>query len=205
MGTALHTRRIEVMLKRLLEHRVESVLDLGCGSGLLLARLIQEAQFTRIAGVDTSLRALTLAADSLRLELGVQDGRLTLIQGSFTEPDEQLSGFDAAALVETIEHIDPRQLSMVERTVFRHYRPRIVLISTPNRDYNALFDRPSKTLRHREHRFEWSRAKFSGWATGVANRNGYHVLFEGIGDPDPSFGSPTQMAEFTRIEDDSPA
>lgn len=205
MGTALHRQRLEVMLERIRASRARSVLDLGCGNGELLTRLFQDDQFTRIAGVDTSLRALSFAADALHQELADQSGRLTLIHGSFTEPDDQLRGFDAAALVETIEHIDPRQLSMVERTVFRHYRPRIVLISTPNRDYNALFDRPSKTLRHREHQFEWSRAKFSGWATGVANRNGYRVTFEGIGDADPSFGSPTQMAEFTRIEEEQSA
>jgi 3' terminal RNA ribose 2'-O-methyltransferase Hen1 len=199
MRTSLHRDRLEVTLRRLVESRAESVVDLGCGRGLLLALLLREPQFRRVVGVDVCRRALGLASEALRDELEGGPGRLELVHGSFTDPDDRLGGIDAAALVETIEHVDPSRLSEVERTVFRHYRPGTVVITTPNRDYNALFDRPSGDFRHRDHRFEWSREKFSKWAGGVADRNGYRVSFEGIGPPEPGLGSPTQMALFSRI------
>lgn len=200
MRPPLHARRIEAMLRRLLACGAESVLDLGCERGLLLAELLREPRFARVAGVDISPRALVEVADCLRADLDERDGRLTLIRGSFTERDDRLIGFDAATLVETIEHVDPRRLSEVERMVFDHCRPATVLITTPNRDFNALFHRPDGILRHRGHRFEWSRAKFAGWAGGVAARNGYRVELDGVGAPHPAYGPPTQLAHFTRIE-----
>lgn len=197
MGRSLHMTRIEETIDRLRASGAESVLDLGCGSGRLLARLLREPQFRRVAGLDIDRRSLSLAAGALRTELDHEDGRLELIHGSFTEPDDRLRGFDAAAMVETIEHLDPRRLSEVERTVFRHWRPKTVVITTPNRDFNALFPRDGRILRHREHRFEWSREKFSRWAEGVGSRNGYRVGFDGIGQEHPAFGCPTQVAEFS--------
>lgn len=196
MTRSLHLRRIEETIDRLRASGAESVLDLGCGSGRLLVRLLREPQFRRVAGLDICPRSLSQAADSLRAERDQHDGRLQLIHGSFTEPDDRLRGFDAAVMVETIEHLDPRRLSEVERTVFQHWRPKTVVITTPNRDFNTLFQRDARILRHRDHRFEWSREKFARWAGGVAERNGYHVTFDGIGQEHPAFGCPTQVAEF---------
>ncbi|WP_169978249.1 methyltransferase domain-containing protein [Tautonia rosea] len=198
MRRSLHITRIEETIDRLRASGATSVLDLGCGSGRLLVRLLREPQFRRVAGLDHCRRSLSQAADALREELEPGRGRLELIHGSFTEPDDRLCGFDAAVMVETIEHLDPRRLSELERTVFRHWRPKTVVMTTPNRDFNALFDRDTRILRHRDHRFEWSRAKFAHWAGGVAQRNGYRVAFDGIGQEHPAFGSPTQLAEFSR-------
>ncbi len=201
MPSSLHEERIDVVVQALLDVGASTVLDLGCGSGVLLRRLLDCAQFERIVGVDVSMSALAEA----ERELPVPDllgGRLTLIHGSFADPDPRLAGFDAAVMLETIEHVAPGRLSAVERAVFTLHRPRTVLITTPNGEYNhVLGSNPGQQqrFRHEGHHFEWSRAKFESWARGVARRGGYHVSFGAVGEADPYVGAPTQMAEFRRV------
>ncbi len=200
MATSLHNERLETVVHALLETNSETVLDLGCGPGELMARLAADRRFKKIAGIDTSLEALAAARRLLAEEYRVwDDNRLSLHHASFTSFIEDLSGFDAAVLLETIEHIDPHRLSTVEQTVFAAYRPKTVLVTTPNREYNILHGIPDGIFRHRDHRFEWTRNKFRGWAEGVAGRQGYRTVFDDIGEVDPSLGSSTQMATFFRI------
>jgi hypothetical protein len=74
-----------------------------------------------------------------------------------------------------------------------------LVLTTPNREYNALFPSlPAGVWRHRDHRFEWSRAEFEDWCGLVAERHGYAVRFAPIGDLHPTLGPPTQMAVFGR-------
>jgi 3' terminal RNA ribose 2'-O-methyltransferase Hen1 len=179
-----------------------SVLDLGCGGGFLLARMLRHAQFRHIVGVERSASALAQARGLYETEHDARD-RLTLINGSFTDMNEQLSGFDAAVMVETIEHVDPSRLSAVEQTVFGCYRPRLAVVTTPNAEYNVLYGMGPGDLRDPDHRFEWSRARFMAWARGIAQRRGYRVRFGGIGEVHPIIGHETQMALF-RLRPDSP-
>ena len=51
-------------------------------------------------------------------------------------------------------------------------------------------------MRHRDHRFEWTRAEFQEWATEIAARFGYAVRFVPVGPQDEKLGPPTQMAIF---------
>jgi small RNA 2'-O-methyltransferase len=197
-GSDLHLERQTAVVEALLDARAKSVLDLGCGNGALLARLWRYRAFTRLAGVDRSMEALGAAQRLLREEATLQPGRLLLYQASFDAPDPRLAGYDAGVLVETIEHVDARRLSAVEHAVFACYRPGTVLITTPNREYNSLYGMPEGALRHPDHHFEWTRAKFRSWASGAAARNGYGVSLRGIGHADLLRGSPTQMAIFTR-------
>jgi len=194
----LHEQRLDTVLRELRRCGARSVLDLGCGGGELLLRLAREAQFDRIVGMDTSPDALRDAGILLQAEPGVLAGRVELVEASFAVPDARFAGFDAAALVETIEHIDAHRLSSVERAVFGSYRPATVVITTPNSEYNAIHGTPAGSFRHPDHRFEWPRAKFRAWARGVAGRNGYRAAFGDIGEPDPDLGGSTQMAVFTR-------
>ena len=160
-------------------------------------RLARDSRFRKIVGLDSSGDAIRAAGIRLR-ESGVPDAApVSLIHGTFTEPDERLVGFDAAAMVETIEHIEPDRLSGVEKAVFACYRPRTVIMTTPNREYNDLLGVPRRRLRHPDHRFEWTRAKFRSWADGVAARNGYRASFGDLGGAHPSLGGPTQMAVFS--------
>ena len=197
-STSLHKLRLEKVMETLVASAAERVLDLGCGPGELLLRLAAEPQFKRIVGMDTSLATLGAARQHPGLQSGLAAGRICLWQASFTTCVEEFAGFDAAVLLETIEHVEPNRLSAVEQAVFAGYRPKLVVVSTPNFEYNELHGLPPGALRHRDHRFEWTRAKFRAWAEGVARRNGYQVIFDDIGSIDARRGSSTQMATFSR-------
>lgn len=193
-STALHEARLDAVMDHLAVGGVATVLDLGCGSGALLERLLDVPRVRRVVGVDNSPGALLAAERRLASRDWARDERLSLRQGSITDVDGDLAGFDAAALVEAIEHVEPALLSGLERSIFGRLRPRRVLITTPNHECNVLYGLAPGELRHAHHHFEWDRARFERWATGVAGRNGYSVAFEGIGPAHAWFGCPTQMA-----------
>jgi small RNA 2'-O-methyltransferase len=197
--TELHNERLDVVCNVLVDTSAKSVLDLGCGSGALLERLVHVPQFETLVGVDKCGASLWRARRSLGEHLECQPPRVALLAGSYTDRDARLRSFEACAMVETIEHVDPARLTNVERSVFGFYRPTRLVMTTPNADFNVRFGLGRGQFRHADHRFEWSREKFRRWATGVANRNGYEVRFSGIGELEPLLGQPTQMALFTRI------
>jgi 3' terminal RNA ribose 2'-O-methyltransferase Hen1 len=193
----LHTQRLTKVVEVLKQSGAKRVLDLGCGEGKLIRKLLDEKQFTEIVGMDVSQCALEIAEDRLeRLPSKVRE-RLTLFQSSLLYRDKRLQGFDAAALVEVIEHLDEFRLSAFERTVFEFARPKVVVITTPNREYNVMWESlPAGKMRHGDHRFEWTRAEFQTWATSICERFGYTFEVSGIGDEAEHVGTPTQMGVF---------
>lgn len=198
---SLNEQRMEQVQSVLLESRASSVLDLGCGEGRLLGGLLEQRQFTRLLGVDVSCHSLERAADRLNLQRlpPMQRARIELQQSSLTYRDQALTGFDAACAIEVIEHIEPSRLAAFERAVFEFAQPSLVIISTPNIEYNVRFERLAHgSFRHADHRFEWTREEFQAWAQGVCERFGYAVRFEPIGPVDPEVGPPTQMGVFSR-------
>ena len=198
MTSWLHEQRLVGVHQAVRECGARTVLDLGCGDGDFLIRLVTEPQVERVVGIDLSLDAL----GRLRARLGALNGaasaRVDLVHGSMTEPRPDLAGFDCATLVETIEHLDPGRLSVLERAVFGVMRPATVIITTPNADFNALLGMPPDRFRHPEHRFEWGRRKFRSWAQGVADRNGYRVECSDLAGHHPIHGGASQMAVSTR-------
>ncbi|MEV7520945.1 3' terminal RNA ribose 2'-O-methyltransferase Hen1 [Streptomyces sp. NPDC091371] len=202
----LAVQRREAILAALRAAGAARVLDLGCGQGQLVQALLKEVAFTEIVGMDVSVRALNLAAKRLRLErLGErQSSRVRLLQGSLAYTDKRLAGYDAAVLSEVIEHLDEERLPALEYAVFGAARPRTVLVTTPNVEYNVRWETlPAGHVRHGDHRFEWTREEFRAWAGGVADRHGYGVEFVPVGDDDPEVGPPTQMAVFTKNDTDT--
>jgi len=194
----------DVRLKRVTEELkaagAKSVLDLGCGSGKLLALLMKDRQFERIVGLDAASRDLDMAAGRLHFDQmsEAQRQRIMLLHGSLTYRDKRLAGFDAAAVVEVVEHIDPPRLGAFADAVFGAARPHTVVLTTPNAEYNAKYETlEADELRHDDHRFEWSRAEFRAWGTATGERYGYDVRFDEIGEADPALGAPTQMGVFT--------
>jgi len=196
MQTSLHDLRIEAVMRHLQRAEASSVLDLGCGKGALLKRLLPVAQFTRLVGIDIDTRALALARLALDVDLLRPNPRLSVSYGSFEEENRELAGFDAAVLLETIEHIDAGRLPRVERAVFAGMHPGMVLVTTPNSEYNPVHGLARGERRHPGHRFEWNRAQFRAWASGVATRNGYRLSFEDLGWPQAEIGGSSQMACF---------
>jgi 3' terminal RNA ribose 2'-O-methyltransferase Hen1 len=198
----LNEQRLGSVMAVLRAGGARRVLDLGCGEGQLLRRLLADPQFTELVGLDVSIRSLELARDRLdleRLPAGQRD-RIRLLHGSLLYRDARLAGFDAAAVVEVIEHLDQPRLRAFERVAFEFARPATVVVTTPNREYNVTWEQlPAGAFRHRDHRFEWSRAEFQTWAQQVAERFGYTVRFQPVGPEDPALGAATQMGIFSRV------
>ncbi|NUT50008.1 MAG: 3' terminal RNA ribose 2'-O-methyltransferase Hen1 [Saccharothrix sp.] len=197
---SLAVQRRAAILDQLTAVGARSVLDLGCGGGALVRDLLERPEFARIQGVDVSASALASAARRLHVDRMSerQRARLTLRQSSLTYADPDLKGYDAAVLMEVVEHLDPDRLPALEHSVFVVARPRTVLVTTPNVEYNPLFETlPAGAHRHSDHRFEWTRAEFEEWSTGVARRRGYTVRHLPIGPVDAERGAPTQLAAFT--------
>ncbi|MGW1807010.1 3' terminal RNA ribose 2'-O-methyltransferase Hen1 [Streptomyces sp. NPDC002078] len=198
--TPLAVQRREAILAALRDRGAARVLDLGCGQGELVRELLKDVRFTEIVGLDVSVRALTIASRRLKLDrMGErQASRVKLVQGSLAYTDKRLRGYDAAVLSEVIEHLDLPRLPALEYAVFGHARPRTVLVTTPNVEYNVRWETlPAGHVRHGDHRFEWTREEFRTWAAKVAERHGYDVEFAPVGPDDPEVGPPTQMALFT--------
>lgn len=198
---SLNEQRLATVLGALRASGASSVVDLGCGAGRLLRLLLDDRQFTRIVGLDVSYRTLEVARSRLKLERmpAWQRERIALLHGALTYRDARLAGFDAAAVVEVIEHLDPPRLAAFERVLFEGARPGTVVLTTPNAEYNVRWPTlPAGQFRHRDHRFEWTRAEFQAWAAAVAERFGYAVRFGPVGPVDEEVGSPTQMGIFTR-------
>lgn len=197
----LNTQRHDAVLHVLLELGARSVIDLGCGPGHFLDRLVKTSSFTRIAGSDVSTRSLQHAARRLHIDRMSerQADRVQLFQSALTYEDERYAGFDAAVLMEVIEHVDPCRLEALERVVFEAAKPGAVIVTTPNGEYNVLYE-GLVGMRHPDHRFEWTRGEFADWCDRVASTYGYTVDRRGIGDLDETLGAPTQMAIFTPKE-----
>jgi len=199
----LNAQRLDNVITVLKNNGVKSVIDLGCGEGNLLVLLSKEKQFKKIRGMDVSYLALQRAYDRLKLERASEtmNERVQLFQGSLTYKDKRFSGFDAACVIEVIEHLDVSRLVAFERVLFEFTKPPIVVLTTPNKEYNANYQKLNEAdLRHGDHRFEWTRKEFKDWANKVAEKFNYSVQFSEIGDKDTEYGAPTQMGVFISCE-----
>jgi 3' terminal RNA ribose 2'-O-methyltransferase Hen1 len=196
---SLNQQRMEAVVAALIANGVQKIVDLGCGEGKLLKLLLKEPTFQSVLGMDVTYRALEIAQQRVLDKLPVhQKGRLQLIQGSLNYRDARIAGYDAATVIEVIEHMELDRLPAFERVLFEFAKPKIAIVTTPNIEYNVKFENlPVGKLRHADHRFEWTRVEFQTWAQDISNKYNYSVEFSSIGSIDPEVGSPTQMAIFT--------
>jgi 3' terminal RNA ribose 2'-O-methyltransferase Hen1 len=198
---SLNERRMTRVTELLKQHGATTVVDLGCGEGRLLRDLIKEQSLTSVGGMDVSARALEIARDRLHVDNlpSRLAEKLKLFQGSLMYRDRRLSAYDAATAVEVIEHLDPPRLAAFERVIFGEAKPWLMIVTTPNVEYNVRFESlPAGKMRHRDHRFEWTRAEFRAWAERVADDYGYTFEWLPVGDDDAEVGPPTQLAVFER-------
>ncbi len=200
---SLNEQRLGAVMASIRASGARRVLDLGCGEGKLLRELLKDRQFEEVVGMDVSIRTLETARERLKLDRmsEIQTDRIKLLHGSLMYRDRRLEGFDAAAIVEVVEHLDPPRLAAFERSVFEFARPQTVVMTTPNREYNVTWENVgAEKLRHPDHRFEWTRQEFRDWAEAVAERFDYSVKFLPVGPADEALGPPTQMAVFDRTD-----
>lgn len=196
----VHDGRLQAVRDELLQANAKTVVDLGCGEGKLLRLLMAEKQFEQILGMDVSYRSLEIAKDKLKFDKlpTAQRKRIELIQGSLTYRDKRIEGFDAAALVEVIEHLDEPRLAALEKIIFKYAKPVDVVVTTPNAEYNIKFETlTAGQMRHADHRFEWTRAQFQQWGNRIAEQYNYSVVYKPVGEEDAEVGALTQMAVFT--------
>lgn len=197
----LNERRLTAVAEALKQTGAARVIDMGCGEGKLIRELLKEKQFVEIAGMDVSHRSLEIASDRLHLDTmpPKQKERVRLFQGSLMYRDQRLAGYDAAAVVEVVEHLDAPRLAAFERVLFEHARPNFIVMTTPNAEYNVRFGTlPAGKFRHKDHRFEWTRAEFQSWANRIGEQFRYSVEFRPVGDEDSQLGPPTQMGVFSK-------
>ncbi|MDX6751699.1 3' terminal RNA ribose 2'-O-methyltransferase Hen1 [Geminicoccaceae bacterium 1502E] len=197
----LHDLRLETVTGVLAASGARVVADLGCGEGRLLERLVRDRRFVRLIGLDASVRSLERAARRLRLGQpeGPQADRVSLLHGALTLRDRRWQEAEAVALVEVIEHLDPERLPTLAEVVFGTTRAKTVVVTTPNAEHNVLFTALAcGSLRHPDHRFEWTRAEMRSWAAGIEERWGWKAAHSGIGPEQPVHGAPSQMMVFTR-------
>jgi 3' terminal RNA ribose 2'-O-methyltransferase Hen1 len=200
---SLNEQRLEAVLHAIKRTGATKVIDLGCGEGKLIGLLLKDRQFTKIAGMDVSQRTLKHASDRLKMRNANEHNadRLTLFQSSITYKDKRTQGFDTASVIEVIEHLDATRLGVFEHVLFGYIAPRSIVLTTPNRDYNVLYENMSEgALRHHDHRFEWTRREFKAWAEAMSAKYGYQVTIDGIGTEHEDYGAPTQMGVFERCE-----
>src|SRR5207237_7912761 len=198
---SLNEQRLGAVVASLRASGAKRVLDLGCGEGKLIRELLKDKQFDEIVGLDVSIRTLEVAQRRLKVDRlpSMQANRLKLIHGSLMYRDKRLEGFDAAAVVEVVEHLDPPRLAAFERVLFEFARPRTVVLTTPNREYNVTWETlPAGKFRHPDHRFEWTRQEFHRWAQAVGDRFGYEVRFLPAGLEHPEYGAQHAMGRCER-------
>ena len=196
----LNTQRMEAVKNAVLASGAVSVLDIGCGEGKLTSILLRETQIKRITAADVSVSVLEKAKQKLnfdRMQPYLKD-KLTLIQASLMYKDKRFESFDAACVVEVIEHMDEGRIPLFEKVLFGGAKPKTVIVTTPNKEYNDNYPTlENGTLRHKDHRFEWTREEFRNWCRHICKEFGYAVKYQNIGDTDEKCGSPTQMGVFT--------
>ncbi|MFC4563122.1 3' terminal RNA ribose 2'-O-methyltransferase Hen1 [Nocardiopsis mangrovi] len=193
--------RAGAVLSVLAAENARRVIDLGCGTGKLVARLLDQPGIDHVTGVDVAAATIEHAHRRLHVDRMPERrrARLDLFTGSVVYRDTRFSGYDAAVLMEVVEHIDPSRLPALEQVVFGHAAPGTVVVTTPNAEYNALYEGLADgAFRHPDHRFEWTRAQFRAWAEPVASAHGYRLRILPVGPEDPSAGAPTQMGVFSK-------
>src|SRR5581483_10073508 len=147
----LWEQRIGAVVSALRAAEAKTVVDLGCGEGKLLKPLLQDKTFERVVGMDVSWRSLETARRRLFMDHmpDAQRKRIELMHGSLMYRDKRLEGFDAATVIEVVEHLDPPRLASFERVLFDSARPKAAIITTPNSEYNVKFATlPAGQFRH---------------------------------------------------------
>ena len=195
--------------------RIEKMADFGCAEGKFIPRIKKLPFLTHLYAVDSKKEVLDeyCVLNATPLPWDLLFGRFTplevsIIHADVTIKDPRFQGLDAVSCIELIEHMELRQLEAFTDTLFGFFRPRVVIITTPNSEFNVFFPQlEDGKFRHWDHKFEWTRSEFQSWGNHVCLRYGYKVFFDGVGiqpfntESYGDVGFCTQIAIFERIPD----
>lgn len=194
----LNALRQEEIINSLIRHDATSILDLGCGNGSLLELLAQEKRFSKIAGMDIAARNI----DEARKKLCSPGRRLCeaeyVFVGSLTYKDKRISNYDALVLSEVIEHFELERMVLVMKNIFEHAKPRLFIMTTPNKAYNIEYLLKYDEIRHPDHRHEFNEEEFTSFCQKFASQYNYELEMSSIGEKLPELGAPTLMGIFKK-------
>jgi len=190
---AVWEERRNRVINILKEHHCHHILDLGCGEGRLFQAMKFMPEFRRLVGLDIDIAEIWKSFERVgpmtyhifREDPPEEPLEVAIFCGDLTKPFPTLQkeNCDAITMVEVIEHLPADALENLPFVLFGFYRPRVIVISTPNREYNKCikgFD--LNTFRHHDHKFEWTREEFQNWCeVQISNYEGYEVSYQTVG------------------------
>ncbi|XP_070765637.1 small RNA 2'-O-methyltransferase [Enoplosus armatus] len=205
----LHMQRHQFVIDFVKRNKPRKVADLGCSECSLLKKLRFHREIELLVGVDINGAKVKRKMHGLApisayyLQPTYDQLRIELYQGSVTQKDVRLRGFDLVTSIELIEHLTLADVERFSEVVFGHMTPVAVIVSTPNSEFNPLL--PGLVgFRHSDHKFEWTRAEFKSWALKVCLEYGYEVEFTGVGQAPPGqqdrVGFCSQIGVFHRLK-----
>ncbi|XP_041446556.1 small RNA 2'-O-methyltransferase isoform X2 [Xenopus laevis] len=191
----LYQQRYQFVKSYVDTYKPKKVADLGCSECALLHTLRFWDCIEVLVGLDIDEDVLRRKMHTLTplaahyLEPSKTSLTVNLYQGSVTQKDPALLGFDLITCIELIEHLKADDLADFREVLFGFMAPFTVIISTPNAEFNILLPKCTG-FRHPDHKFEWNRREFQSW-----------VEFTGVGEPlqdSKNVGFCSQIAVFTR-------
>jgi 3' terminal RNA ribose 2'-O-methyltransferase Hen1 len=198
----LNDLRYEAILNLIksLPHK-ESIVDLGAGEGRLSVQLGFVEGIKEILSIEPSNKSRIRAIERFE-QVNAKEGYVEpqSLPGSLYYFDSRLQNKDVIVLCEVIEHIEEDRLPKIFDTVLNDYRPKTLIVTTPNQEYNVLYEMDDE-MRHDDHRFEWTRAQFAQNVETWTEQTPYQFSIQGIGEEHVAYGHPTQMAIFRREEE----
>lgn len=203
----LYLQRYIAVKEILIKHNITKCIDFGSSECRVIDQYSQMEKLSRLAFVDIDRTALISNLHRLtpRLMHSTRPIQLTVevYEGDVTKYDHRMKAFEAATLIEVIEHLIPEDLEMCCNMVFGQLHPKLVVLTTPNSEFNVVFDMAEGKLRHWDHKFEWTREEFQSWCNNIAEMYGYNVEYSGVGETDkiPNLGYCSQIATFNRLQD----
>ncbi|XP_021179971.2 small RNA 2'-O-methyltransferase [Fundulus heteroclitus] len=206
---SLHKQRHQFVMDFVTKHKPKKVADMGCGECKLLKQLKFQRNIELLVGVDVNGAKIKKEMYGLAplstdyLQPTYEQLHIELYQGSVTQRDARLRGFDLVASIELIEHLPLTDVEHFSSVLFGYMSPASVIVSTPNSEFNKLL--PGLTgFRNSDHKFEWNRSEFRSWALKVCWDYGYEVEFTGVGEAPhnqrESVGFCTQIGVFHRVQ-----
>lgn len=224
----LYIQRYDYVCGILEKYNCKTYVDIGCAECKLLRYLKNtNTELNLMIGIDIDQEVLSNGKEILSnswfdyiqprenpLEIHLIKGDISLPSDYFIEQAcYENTNLDCVSMVEIIEHMYPDVLEKAMETVFMKLKPRIIIVTTPNIEYNIVFENlqaegneKRSKFRHWDHKFEWTRKEFQEWCEILLNKyTDYELIcYDGLGlppDDNEGVGHCSQIAIFQTVTD----